>query len=86
MIMCRVSRLHRFTLALFILLLVLTISFAGCAGVSAAPHATLNKVVGQVSLQRSGTGNWVGASAGTRLQLGDRVRTGAEFQGSDRFL
>jgi hypothetical protein len=72
------GKIQRFTILIFILLLILTVSFAGCTAVSAAPHATLNKASGQVSLQRAGTSTWVSVRAGTSLQLGDRIRTGPE--------
>src|SRR4030042_5970320 len=72
---CQVLRLAAL---IFVIFLILMVSFAGCAGVSAAPHATLNKVSGQVALQKYSTSAWVSASAGTSLQIGDRIRTGAE--------
>jgi len=48
-----------------------------CTGKYANPSATLARYSGEVLLMKAGTGDWVKASSGTSLNIGDCIRTQA---------
>jgi hypothetical protein len=68
--------------AILVLIVLVTSILIGCEGGGGSPCPStltiLSIAEGDVSVMKEGTDDWVGATSGTELDIGDAVRTGSD--------